>query len=61
MKYRVIASIDSFHHIDVEAPDATTARELAEKTDLNQWSYEALIGSGWTIWNVEPVNDSGIV
>ena len=55
MIYRVIASVDAYHHIDVEAPNALAAREIAERTDLDNWNPETLVGSGWTIWEIEPI------
>lgn len=58
MKYRVIASLDSYHHIDVEAPDASAAREIAERTDLDSWNPETLIGTGWTVWNVDEIKEN---
>jgi hypothetical protein len=57
MKYRIVASIDSYHRIDVEAETVEEARDIAEQTDIERWIPETLIGAGLTIWEVHSIKE----
>jgi hypothetical protein len=55
LKYRIVASMDTYHRIDVEAETVEDARNIAEQTDIERWIPETLIGAGLTIWEVHPI------
>lgn len=57
MKYRILASTDTYHRLDVEADSESEAREKAEQIDLDHWTRETLIGAGMTIWECRQITD----